>query len=455
MADDHAPHALGCCGSAINQTPNLDRLAREGMRFTRAFDTVSLCAPSRAVLLTGKYSHVNGFTNNECAPFDGSQPTFPKLLQTAGYQTALVGKWHLESQPTGFDYYNIMNGHGQYWDCPFKESTQPWEANDRGFTPRPGYLTDTITDISLEWLDGKRDTSKPFCLMIHHKAPHAPHEYPAHYERLYTGTIPLPETFEDDWAGRSALKDSPCRWSKLVNMIDGDLHGNELGQREIPPRNNPAAFRLWAYQTFMKGYLRLIAALDDNVGRVLDYLKRTGLAGNTVVVYTSDNGFFLGDHGLYNKMWMYEPSLSLPLIIRHPGHIVPETTCDAMVSLIDLAPTFLELAGAPISSDIQGHSLVNLLGGKTQNSPRSAHYYHYYRQYDVPSICGLRTETHKIICYHELVGDARWELFDLKSDPQELHNLALVPQHAELLFRMQQQLRKAAESYRDPVYSEL
>ena len=453
IADDHANRALSCYGSSMNQTPHLDRLANAGMRFDRAFVTVALCGPSRATLLTGKYCHLHGYKLNE-TPFDGSQQTFPKLLQKAGYATAVVGKWHLDSQPEGFDYYNIIHGHGQFFDCPFKDSAQPWGSNESGFVPRPGYLTDVITDISLDWLENKRDPAQPFCLLIEHKSPHLTHHYPPRYEKLFREPVPLPATFHDDWSTREALRAYESRWSKFSQMVEYEMQGNELGNQPFPARDTPG-FREWAYQIYLKGYLRLVASLDENVGRVLDYLDSHGLRENTLVIYTSDHGCFLGEHGLYNKMWMYDPAIRVPLLARWPGHIAPGSHPDALVSFLDIAPTLLDLAGAPVPADLQGQSLVPILEGRPNPTPRDTHYYHYYRQYDVPSMCGIRTATHKLICYYELTGEDRWELFDLTTDPDELHNLARDPQHAGLRNQLQARLRQAAQDYADPIASAL
>lgn len=458
LADDHGVGAVGCYGSRINATPGIDRIARDGMRFDNCFVPLSLCGPSRAALLTGAFAHRNGVMRNGDA-FDGGQMTYPKVLQAAGYQTALVGKWHLSSTPTGVDYYGVIPGQGRFWDCPILETGHPWPAGKGAKTAlagaaRKGYLTDVITDLSIEWLD-RRDRSKPFCLMVHHKAPHTPHQYPESYEALFATAPPAPASFSDDWGGRDALRGTRGSFSKFTSIIDGDLRGNELGDAPILDRSDPVAFRDWAYPIFIKGYLRLVAAMDDNIARLLDHLDRAGLADSTLVVYASDNGFFLGDHGLYNKMWMYEQSMRVPLVARWPGRIAAGAVNDAMVSLLDLAPTFAAAANTAPAPEFQGRSLLPLMEGRPDPEPREVQYYHYYGQYDVPAHCGIRTATHKLICFYEEEPAARWELFDLRSDPNELVSLARRADATELLAEMKRRLTGEARRLGDPVASEL
>ena len=448
MADDHAAAAISAYGSKIVKTPGIDRLAHEGMRFENCFATLSLCAPSRAALLTGKYAHQNGFFRNQ-DKFDGSQLTFPKVLQSAGYQTALIGKWHLATQPQGFDYYSILNGQGQYWDAPFLET-----GAEKPAVVRKGYFTEVVTDLSIEWME-KRDTAKPFCLMIHHKAPHTPHNYPVKYKKLFTGDLPYPESFADDWSGRDPLCKATGLFSKFANINASDLKGDELGADPILNRSDREAFTKWSCQTFMKGYYRLVTALDDNVVRLLDYLDRSGLAENTLVIYTSDNGFFLGDHGLYNKMWMYEQSLRIPLLVRLPGRIQPGSVSGGMVSVIDFASTFADYAGAKIPAEFQGQSIRPLLEGKTPDNWRGAHYYHYYGQFGVPAHCGIRTATHKLICYYDQPDGPVWELFDLSKDSDELHNLSTHPEQASILNALKEKLFETMETYGDPLVKKL
>lgn len=417
MADDHAAHAIGAYGSKINATPNIDRLAREGMLFTLCLNVNSLCAPSRAALVTGKYSRKNGFYRNGDR-FDRTQQTFPRLLQKAGYETALIGKWHLVTEPAGFDYYNVLPGQGRFFNCPLKEKGKPWQDGNKGGEVRSGYLTDVITDLSIEWIK-KRGRDKPFCLMVHHKAPHTPHQYPKKYAALYMDRdLPEPDTFNDDFATRTdALAQTRGRWSKLDNILPSHF------VEQVPPKLEGDKFKKWAYQSFFKNYLRVVTALDDNIGRLLDYLDQAKLTDNTIVVYTSDNGFFLGDHGLFNKMWIYEESLRLPFLVRYPREIPAGKVNNELASILDFAPTFLDYAGSPIPENLQGRSLRPLLQGRLPDDWRTAHYYHYFGQYDVPPHNGIRTKRYKLAHFYELESERRWELYDMKTDPQELTNI--------------------------------
>ncbi len=430
MADDHTRAAMSCYGGKTIRTPNLDRLAREGMLFEHMTVTNSLCAPSRAVLLTGKYSHKNGFRKNGDS-FDGSQQTFPKLLQEAGYETAIVGKWHLKTEPTGFDHYLVMPAQGRYFNCPLKAKGEVWQDGAKGGKVHEGYLTDVIGEQSIRWLQS-RESDKPFCLMVHHKAPHGPHEPAPRHEGLFENdVIPEPQTLLDDYRGRApehiadtlgSSRMAICRYPQYEKEIARYADDREKATRHM-------------YQTYMKGYLRLVAALDESVGRLLDYLDESGLSENTMVVYTSDNGFFNGEHGFFNKMWMYEPSLRPPLLIRYPGVVRPGSVNGELVSMLDMASTFLEVAGAAPPGDMQGASLCPLLHGE-HAAWRDAVYYHYYEQYDVPENYGVRTKTHKLVHYPALAAGPQWELFDLREDPHELHNLAAHPDYAGTLEEM-------------------
>jgi arylsulfatase A-like enzyme len=443
MADDHATRAI----SAYNPetpvaTPNLDRLASQGMRFNNMSCVNSVCGPSRANLLSGRHTAQNGFFSN-FDEFDGDQPTFPKLLQAAGYQTAIIGKWHLNSRPTGFDSYSILAGHGRFFDSPFLGPKDPW----REIEVSEGYLTDVLTDKSIDWIK-KRDQSKPFCLMIHHKAPHEPHEYPEKYSALLKDEeLPFPSTFDTPRSQRGeALENSSGRWCKLEYTHPAWL--NKPAPAGI--EQGTEAYKRWAYQTFFKGYYRLVASLDDNVGRLLDYLDRTGLSQNTLVVYTSDNGFFLGEFGMFNKMWMYENSMNIPLIVRWPGKIKPGTVNDALVTMLDIAPTFVDLAKGNIDPRFQGRSLLPLLSGKAPDDWRTAVFYHYHGGFDIPAQMGVRTDRYKLIHFLEMpppqgtvepipysgkgsnmVKGESWEFYDLKTDPLEQRNLYGSPEYAE------------------------
>ncbi|HBO43917.1 MAG TPA: sulfatase [Planctomycetaceae bacterium] len=444
MADDHTQAAMSCYGSKTIQTPHIDRIGSSGQRFNHMVVTNALCSPSRAVLLTGKYSHVNGFCRNG-ERFDASQQTFPKLMRQAGYETGIVGKWHLWSQPTGFDYYCVMPDQGRYRDCPLKESGHPWKDGKRGGRVFPGYLTDVITDVAIDWLDS-RNGDKPFLLMVHHKSPHGPHDpAPRHATLFENDQIPEPSTLLDDYAGRAPesiaeqLRDSRlliCRYPQYrADVAAAQQMGRDEGTRHM-------------HQTFMKGYLRLVSSLDENVGRLLDYLDQSGLAENTIVIYTSDNGFFNGEHGLYNKMWMYEPSLHVPLLVRWPGNPHPgAVNDDALVSMLDVAPTILDLAGVPIPEDLQGRSFKRLLTGPTPSDWRKSVYYHYYAQAGLPENYGVRTSRYKLIRYPDL---DLWELFDLQSDPEEIRNLYGQEEYAELSAQLKAELHRLRREYQEP-----
>ncbi len=429
MSDDHAAHAMSCYGSRINRTPHLDRIADGGMRFDNCFCTNSICTPSRASILTGTYNHVNGVTTL-ASRMDNRLDTYPKQLQQAGYQTAIFGKWHLgegpEHCPTGFDDWAVLPGQGLYHNPNF------FFKGPGGGELRtvPGYATDLITDLSLNWLKA-RDRDQPFCLMTHHKAPHRPWEPDEAHAHLYLNEeIPEPETLYDDYATRaSAAHQAEMRVG--VHMQPTDL------KCALNPRLSEHDMRKWAYQLYIKDYLRVIASIDDNVGRLLDYLDAEGLADNTIVVYTSDQGFFLGDHGWYDKRFMYEESLRMPMILRYPESVAPGSVCKDMVLNLDFAPTFLEAAGRPIPDQVQGRSLGPILRGRTPTDWRKDMYYRYWMHrgggHNVYAHYGLRTERYKLICYYadglgqpgtlDEANPVEWELFDLQNDPCELNNI--------------------------------
>jgi len=439
MTDDHAAHAMSCYGSRINTTPNLDRIAREGARFTNCFCTNSICAPSRATILTGKYNHRNGVIDNR-REFDGTQVTFPKLLQKAGYQTALIGKWHLGSDPTGLDYWSILPGQGEYRDPAMIEMGVR--------TRRTGYVTDIITDDCLKWLKAC-SPDRPFLLMCQHKAPHRNWEPDEKHAKLYEDVeIPEPETFNDDYATRSdAARGQTMTVERHLN--DNDLKGPP------PPGLTGQALKKWKYQRYIKDYLRCVASVDDNVGRLLEYLDQSGLARNTIVVYTSDQGFFLGDHGWYDKRFMYEESIRMPLVVRYPAQIKPGTVSDDIVINADFAPTFLELASVRPPAEMQGVSLRPVLRGRSPSDWRTSMYYHYYEYGDegkggwhqVRPHYGVRTRRHKLI--HFLNGIDAWELYDLEKDPHELKNVYDSPAYADTVAELKAELNRLREFYGD------
>ena len=434
MTDDHASHALSCYGSRINETPNLDRIAREGMRFNNCFCTNSICAPSRAVILTGKYSHLNGVTDNRLE-FDGTQQTFPKLLQQAGYQTAMIGKWHLKSEPTGFDYWNVLPGQGDYYDPVMIEA-----GTKKQYT---GYVTDIITDHCLTWLRDREDT-RPFCLMYHHKAPHRRWMPGPKHANLYEDIdIPEPETFNDDYRTRSAA----AREQEMTI----ERHLNDRDLKVDPPEGlSGQELKKWKYQRYIKDYLRCIASVDDNVGRLLDYLDESGLAENTVLVYTSDQGFYLGDHGWFDKRFMYEESLRMPLLVRYPQKIRPGSVNEDMVLNLDFGPTFLDFAGVARPADMQGRSFRRVLLDKTPKDWRTSMYYHYYEYPAVHMVkrhYGVRTQRYKLIHFYNDI-DA-WELYDLQEDPNELNNVYDNPAYADIVRELKAELERLQKQYGD------
>ena len=458
MTDDHASHALSCYGSKINKTPNLDRIANEGMLFKNSFCTNSICAPCRAVILTGKYSHLNGILDNR-QKFDGSQQTFPKLLQKAGYKTAMIGKWHLKTDPTGFDYWNVLPGQGAYYNPAMKEMGQ-----QKKYT---GYTTDIITDHALRWLK-ELEPGTPFCLMYHHKAPHRRWEPGPKHLTMYDGvTIPEPDNLFDDYSNRGrAAKEQDMSIAKTMTPNDLKFspprnltdEQQRLWDAAYGPKNE--AFKKanlkgkelirWKYQRYIKDYLRCIASVDDNVGRVLDYLDEADLAENTVVFYTSDQGFYLGDHGWFDKRFMYEESLRMPLMVRCPRHIKAGSRSDEIVLNLDFAPTFLDIAGVPVPADMQGESLRPLLQGKTPGNWRKSMYYHYYEfpgAHSVKRHYGVRTGRYKLIHFYHDIDE--WELYDLVKDPREMRNVYADVSYADIVKELKAELKRLRTKYKD------
>jgi arylsulfatase A-like enzyme len=434
MSDDHAAHAISAYGSNVNKTPNIDRLARDGALLTNVFATNSICTPSRAAILTGQYSHLNGVTMFN--RFDSSRMTVARLLQQGGYYTGMIGKWHLGSDPVGFDKWEILPGQGAYRDPVLYTA-----AGDKTYTGR--YTTDVITDLALEFVD-RRPRDKPFFLMMHHKAPHRPWEpSDEHAARFATQRIPEPVTFRDTYDTRTdALHEN--RQRVAADMTNRDLKltpppglsAEELAKwQQIKPESvtivrdgksvtlTGEALVRWKYQRYMQDYLATVQSADDSVGRVLAFLDKAGLARNTMVVYTSDQGFFLGDHGLFDKRFMYEESIRMPFLVRWPSSIKPGTRSDAIGLNIDFAPTFLEAAGLPMSAEMQGRSLLSVLRGRVPSDWRTSMYYRYYHDpgdHNTRAHYGVRTRTHKLIYFWK---KDQWELFDLVNDPHELHNL--------------------------------
>ena len=404
MSDDHARHAMSCYGSRINTTPNLDRIANEGMRFNNCFCTNAICTPSRAAILTGTYNHINEVTTLD-THIDNTLPTFVKELHASGYQTGMFGKWHLGTgpahQPTGFDDWAVLPGQGLYHNPTFI-----FKDKEHGVERRvvQGYVTDIITDMSLDWL-AQRDKERPFFMMCHHKAPHRSWEPDEKHAHMYLNEdIPEPETLYDDYSNRASA-------ASAAEMRVG-VHMNRFDIKSEISRDMPdMELRKWAYQRYIKDYLRVVASIDDNVGRILDYLDDEGLTENTIVVYTSDQGFFLGDHGWYDKRFMYEESLNMPYIMRYPKGIEAGKQCNDMILNVDFAPTYLELAGVDIPDHYQGHSFTPLLEGETPDDWQTSMYYRYWMHkahHNVYAHYGVRTHQHKLIYYYsDALGQAR------------------------------------------------
>lgn len=474
MADDHAVQAISAYGhelGALAPTPNIDRIARNGALFLNSFCTNSICGPSRAVILTGKHSHINGFRMNG-ERFDNSQPTLPKKMKKLGYQTALIGKWHLYGLPTGFDHWEILNDQGNYYNPDFIQGSDTTRVE--------GYVTDLVTEKSLEWLKG-RDPDRPFYLMVHHKAPHRNWMPAPRHLNLYDSiSFPLPDTyfpsFTDQRAaaeqqqtiyrdmyeghdlkmsvayGSTQLAHNPWttdfdrmtpsqreQWDRAYLAKNNafhkaDLHGRELAQ--------------WKGQRYLHEYLATVRAVDEGVGKILDYLEETGLDKNTLVVYTSDQGFYLGEHGWFDKRFMYEESLKMPLLMQWPGTIEPGATLTAMVQNLDFAPTFLDLAGgSQYTEGMQGESFLGLLEG-SRDDFKDAVYYHYY---DFPAFhmvkrhYGVRTQRYKLIHFYDDID--QWEFYDLEQDPQEQHNAIDQGEYREVIAQMHKKLDSLQELY--------
>lgn len=459
MSDDHAAHAISSYGSKVNQTPQIDRLAKGGMRFENCFAVNSICSPSRATILTGKYSHLNGVpTFNR---FDGAQPTVAKYLQAGGYYTGMLGKWHLGSDPTGFDKWKILPGQGLYFDPAF--------LSPDGREVIKGYVTDIITDLAIEFLEN-RPKDKPFFLMCHHKAPHRSWEPDEKHRAMFANrSIPEPATLRDDYAGRTdAIRE--CQQKVFQDLTRRDLKLQPPADLTGPARNQWLAVKptevevevegkvqkltgdalnAWKYQRYLQDYLACVQSVDDSVGRLLDWLDKSGLTENTVVIYTSDQGFFLGDHGLYDKRFIYEESIRMPFLVRWPKAVKPGTVQNALAINPDFAPTFLDLAGLPIASDMQGRSLVPLLKGEKPGDWRTSFYYRYYHDpgdHNTRAHYGVRTETHKLVYFWK---KDQWEMYDLLKDPEELRNLYPDPAQGDTVAKLKTELYRLKKQVKD------
>ena len=465
FSDDHAAHAISAYqqslkyGIKLPPTPNLDRLARDGMLFVNSFVTNSICGPARATVLTGQYGHLNGvMTNTE--PLHPTTITFPKLMRESGYQTALFGKWHLRTRPEGFDRYEILAGQGPYYN-PLLHS-----ADDS--VRYTGYTLNIVTERAMKWMNGDRDKSKPFLLMLNFNAPHRWWDPGPDQLAMYRDTtFEIPSTFRDDGAGRASAARDP-EMKIALDLIPRDLKlvpPNNLTPaqmqewlRQYEPENAKLrsanltgdALAQWKYQRFIADYMRVISALDAQVGRVLGELDKAGLSKNTVVVYSSDQGFFLGDHGWFDKRWMYEESLRTPLIVRWPGVVKAGSRNTDLVMNLDLAETFLDVAGLKAPATMQGSSIVPLLAGRTPRNWRDAIYYQYFEYpgwHAVRRQYGVRTDRYKLIHYYEL---GEWELFDLEKDPEELKSVYREKSYAGVRADLEGKLAALRKQYAVP-----
>ncbi len=475
FSDDHATQAISAYGGMLAEiapTPNLDRIAEKGMLFKRCMVGNSICGPSRATILTGKHSHMNGFMVNEHTKFDGSQQTFPKLLQTAGYQTAIIGKWHLASDPTGFDHWEVFPGQGNYYNPDFVTAA--------GTHRETGYATEIVTQKAKVWLDRQRDKSKPFILMVQHKAPHREWSPAPKYLHAFDDIVlPEPDTLFDDYSGRGTAAreqdmtiEKTMELGKDLKIAEMDITG-QLAERiakrmtseqakawnEAYQPKNDAFLKAnlkgkdlvrWKYQRYVKDYLRCIKSVDDSVGELQAHLEKTGLADNTVFIYSSDQGFYLGEHGWFDKRFMYDESHRTPLLISWPGVTKPGSVSTDLVSNLDFAETFLDIAGVGIPADMQGASLVPILGGNKPDDWRTTLYYYYYEYpgwHMVHRHEGVYDGRYKLMNFYDL---GEWELFDLESDPKEMTNQYGNPEYAEVTKRMHKELEALREKYQVP-----
>lgn len=476
MSDDHAEQAISAYDHPISQkasTPHIDRIAREGALFLNNYCSNSICGPSRAAILTGKHSHKNGFMRNGNKGFDGTQQTLPKILQQNGYETAIIGKWHLISKPTGFDHWEILNDQGDYYN--------PYFITEQDTVRHMGYVTDLITDLTKDWLDN-RDKKRPFFLMMHHKAPHR-NWVPAerHYKLYEHTTFPLPETYFDDYEGRYAASQQEMNVYKdmyeghdlkMVTGIDSDTLLYDPWPHAFLETMTPAeqerlfaAYRdrnndfyttertekekaIWKFQRYMQDYLATVKSVDESVGAIMDYLEATGLDKNTIVIYTSDQGFYLGEHGWFDKRFMYEESFGMPLLMSYPELIKPGITVDGLTQNIDFAPTLLDMCQIAIPDDMQGKSFKALVQhGKTPKDWRKSLYYHYYEFpgfHSVRAHYGVKMERYKLMHFPK---ENIWELYDIENDPSEINNIYGQQGTEKITKELQQELLELQDKY--------
>ena len=483
FTDDHAPHAIGAYNGwlkSVNPTPVIDQLAADGMLFEKSFCTNSICGPSRAVIMSGKHSHQNGFMNNGNS-FDWNQQTFPKILRKAGYQTALYGKSHLKGKPQGFDDWKVLPGQGLYYN--------PDIITKDGRVRIEGYCTDIVTDLAVEWLTQDRDTEKPFMMMVQHKAPHRNWMPAMRHLHLYDDVeIPEPDTLFDQWGDNapparhqeleidrhmdlnydlfvdltpdfnqeaSQKRQDRSAWQNLKRMSPGqvkkwrDAYGPKDKAFHEAKLTGKDLVR-WKFQRYAKNYLRCVKGVDESVQRLQDTLVELGLDENTIVIYSSDQGFYIGDHGWYDKRWMYEESLLMPLIVKWPGVTKPGSRSTQMVQNLDYAQTFLEIAGVDQPTDMQGHSLVPLLKGAQPSDWRNSIYYHYYEYpsvHMIPRHYGIRTERYKLMKFYQF--GSQWEMYDLEQDPDELINIYGAAGYAAVQSDLEKQLEDLRTHYQD------
>jgi len=482
FTDDHAPHSISAYDGwlkKVRATPTIDKLAAEGMLFVNSFCTNSICGPSRAVIQTGKHSHKNGFMNNGNS-FDWDQQTFPKLLQNAGYQTAIYGKSHLKGEPQGFDSWTVLPGQGLYYNPDF--------ITPEGKVTIEGYCTDLVTDMAVEFLEEKRDDDKPFMLMVQHKAPHRNWMPALRHLDLYDNVVlPEPDTLFDNWSDNSSAAPNQELEVDRHMHINFDLFVDLTPDFEDPTPGKPADRSAWnnmkrmtpeqlkvwreaygprdaalhtanlkgkdlvrwKYQRYAKNYLRALKGVDESVARLQATLAELDLDENTVVIYSSDQGFYIGDHGWFDKRWMYEESLKMPFIVKWPGTVKPGSRNHNLIQNLDYAETFLEMAGAPIPDDMQGASLVPLLKGEKPTDWRKSIYYHYYEYpsvHMIPRHYGIRNQRYKLMHFYQF---DEWEFYDLKEDPDELVNLYNDPEYARRIQRAKKDLKALQKDYED------